>query len=130
MNQYEMDEYHRMIERQLKEQENAQKVDQTKKIEQPDTTRLEELREKAQRTGRNLDISAFQREKRRLAGVTPTTEKLAELRKVEAECLSRIERAQITGNQTHLRDATEKLNQTQWRICQILDTENGSHSKD
>ena len=61
-----------------------------------DRTKLNELKRKAEQTGRNEDIRAYQAEKRR---VEPQTleGKLAELDKQEQACIAAIARAKELG---------------------------------
>jgi hypothetical protein len=76
-----------------------------------DRTRLNELKRKAEQTGRNEDIRAYQAEKRRVEPQT-LAGKLAELQQQEQACIAAIQRAKELG----LTDEVKKQESTLWYI--------------
>ena len=76
-----------------------------------DRTRLNELKRKAEQTGRDEDIRAYQAEKRRVEPQT-LAGKLAELGQQEQACIAAIDRAK----ELNLTDEVKKQESTLWYI--------------
>jgi hypothetical protein len=87
-----------------------------------DRTKLNELKRKAEQTGRNEDIQRYQAEKRR---VEPQTleGKLAELEQKEQACIVAIERAKELGLTDEVRANESELRIIRERKERLIDWE-------
>ena len=83
-----------------------------------DRTRLNELKRKAEQTGRNEDIRAYQAEKRRVEPQT-LVEKLAALSQQELECIAAIDRARGLGLTYKVKEKESELRTIRERQLRI-----------
>jgi hypothetical protein len=84
----------------------------------PDRSKLNELKRIAQQTGRDADIAAYQREKRRVEPQT-VEGKIAALEEQAQACISAIDRAKELGLTDEQRAQESLLRWTRERIQRI-----------